>query len=145
MLLVHHSSLALIQTAARRSCRCLLLACNAQSFDNELGGFGDGSRGIKFPQPTRLELLLTAAYALPNRLGASDEDRAQGGKALHMAVKTLDCMARGGINDHIEGGFARYSTDRRWHVPHFEKVPEPCLCIGASLPCTLLSIQCRIG
>ena len=39
-----------------------------------------------------------------------------------MATKTLDCMARGGIYDHLGGGFHRYSTDERWLVPHFEKM-----------------------
>ena len=43
-------------------------------------------------------------------------------KALKTAVKTLECMARGGIYDHIGGGFSRYSTDRQWMIPHFEKM-----------------------
>ena len=42
--------------------------------------------------------------------------------ALHMAEHTLTCMYRGGIFDHIGGGFCRYSTDARWQVPHFEKM-----------------------
>ena len=42
--------------------------------------------------------------------------------ALHMVRHTLDKMARGGIYDHLGGGFARYSTDDRWLVPHFEKM-----------------------
>src|SRR5262249_13049036 len=42
--------------------------------------------------------------------------------ALHMVRLTLDKMARGGIYDHLGGGFARYSTDARWLVPHFEKM-----------------------
>ena len=42
--------------------------------------------------------------------------------ALHMARHTLDKMARGGIYDHLGGGFARYSTDERWLAPHFEKM-----------------------
>ena len=42
--------------------------------------------------------------------------------ALHMVRHTLDKMARGGIYDHLGGGFARYSTDERWLVPHFEKM-----------------------
>src|SRR3989344_2165918 len=43
-------------------------------------------------------------------------------EALSMAVDTLKAMARGGIYDQIGGGFSRYSTDERWHVPHFEKM-----------------------
>ena len=39
-----------------------------------------------------------------------------------MVTKTLDAMAAGGIYDHVGGGFARYSTDERWLVPHFEKM-----------------------
>ena len=39
-----------------------------------------------------------------------------------MALHTLSMMARGGIHDHVAQGFARYSTDKRWHVPHFEKM-----------------------
>jgi len=42
--------------------------------------------------------------------------------ALHMALHSLDRMATGGIYDHLEGGFARYSTDERWLIPHFEKM-----------------------
>ena len=42
--------------------------------------------------------------------------------ALQMVTTTLDAMAAGGIYDHIGGGFARYSTDERWLVPHFEKM-----------------------
>ena len=42
--------------------------------------------------------------------------------ALHMVRLTLDKMAAGGIYDHLGGGFARYSTDERWLVPHFEKM-----------------------
>ena len=43
-------------------------------------------------------------------------------KPLEMAEKTLQQMARGGMYDHIGGGFHRYSVDEHWHVPHFEKV-----------------------
>ncbi len=77
------------------------------SFDREWGGFG---RAPKFPQPDTLELLL--------RLHARDNDEA----ALAMATTTLDAMAAGGMYDHLGGGFHRYSVDRRWLVPHFEKM-----------------------
>ena len=43
-------------------------------------------------------------------------------RGLEMQLHTLDMMALGGIHDHVAGGFARYSTDKRWHVPHFEKM-----------------------
>jgi hypothetical protein len=80
-------------------------------FDPEWGGFGPAP---KFPRPTLVELCLRAA-----RLSGSDEDA---GAARHMAQRTLDAMAAGGIYDHIAGGFCRYSTDARWLVPHFEKM-----------------------
>ncbi len=80
-------------------------------FDPEWGGFGPAP---KFPRPTLVELCLRAA-----RLSESDED---GRAARHMAQRTLDAMAAGGIYDHIVGGFCRYSTDARWLVPHFEKM-----------------------
>ena len=71
------------------------------------GGFG---RSIKFPQESKLLLLL---YAWQR-----DDDEA----ALNVATKTLDAMASGGIYDQVGGGFHRYSTDRKWLVPHFEKM-----------------------
>ena len=76
-------------------------------FDAEWGGFGGAP---KFPQPAMLELLLLAAF----RTGRADVAGA--------VTTTLDAMAAGGIYDHLAGGFARYSTDRRWLVPHFEKM-----------------------
>ena len=78
-----------------------------QAFDGEWGGFG---RAPKFPQATFLELLFRA-YA-HNRSGPT----------LHMLTTTLDAMASGGIYDHLGGGFARYSVDAFWMVPHFEKM-----------------------
>ena len=76
-------------------------------FDPEWGGFG---RAPKFPQPSMVETLLLAA----SRTGRDD--------LLLAATTTLDAMAAGGIYDHLGGGFARYSTDRTWLVPHFEKM-----------------------
>ena len=76
------------------------------SFDKEYGGFGTAP---KFPTPHNLLLLLRAG-----KLADS--------KALRQAADfTLQQMYRGGIYDHIGGGFARYSTDREWLAPHFEK------------------------
>ena len=83
------------------------LAGLVDSFDPEWGGFG---RAPKFPQPVMLELAVRGAAAEP-------------GGAVGTAVRTtLDAMAAGGIYDHLGGGFARYATDRRWLVPHFEKM-----------------------
>jgi len=76
-------------------------------FDNRWGGFG---RAPKFPQPDLLELLLRAYL----RDGSDD--------TLGMVTVTLDAMAAGGMYDHLGGGFARYSTDTQWLVPHFEKM-----------------------
>ena len=76
------------------------------SFDAEYGGFGTAP---KFPAPHQLLFLLRYAHAR--------NDRA----ARAAAEKTLQQMARGGIFDQIGGGFARYSTDREWLAPHFEK------------------------
>jgi uncharacterized protein YyaL (SSP411 family) len=76
-------------------------------FDPEWGGFG---RAPKFPQPPMIETLLHAAV----RTGRAD--------LMEAVTTTLDAMAAGGIYDHLGGGFARYSTDRVWLVPHFEKM-----------------------
>jgi uncharacterized protein YyaL (SSP411 family) len=77
------------------------------SFDPEWGGFGSAP---KFPSTVRLEFLL--------RYHRRNSDQ----RALDMVTRTLDAMARGGIHDHVGGGFHRYSTDERWLVPHFEKM-----------------------
>jgi uncharacterized protein YyaL (SSP411 family) len=78
-----------------------------QVFDQRHGGFGTAP---KFPHAIDLRLLLRCWH----RFG--DEE------ALAMVRKTLDGMARGGIYDHLGGGFHRYSVDERWLVPHFEKM-----------------------
>jgi len=83
------------------------VAAIARGHDSEWGGFGDGT---KFPRPATLRLLLQYYR------------RAQDPTSLAMVVNTLDHMANGGIRDHIGGGFHRYTTDRRWRVPHFEKM-----------------------
>jgi uncharacterized protein YyaL (SSP411 family) len=78
----------------------------ASSFDAEWGGFGGAP---KFPQPMTIEFLLRM-----NARGAPG--------TLEMAERTLDKMARGGMFDQVGGGFARYSVDPVWLVPHFEKM-----------------------
>jgi uncharacterized protein len=79
----------------------------SRSFDPTHGGFGDAP---KFPHPMDLRVLLR------------QHARTGDAHALHMVRHTMDKMARGGIYDHLGGGFARYSTDDRWLVPHFEKM-----------------------
>jgi hypothetical protein len=87
-------------------------------FDPEWGGFGPAP---KFPQPTLVDLALRVAQGRPGP-GGDGGGTATGAGALGMATRTLDAMAAGGIHDHLGGGFARYSTDARWLVPHFEKM-----------------------
>ena len=78
-----------------------------RQFDPEWGGFGGAP---KFPQTMNLDGLLR----WHRRAGSST--------AIEMVTRTLDAMAAGGIYDHLGGGFARYSVDREWLVPHFEKM-----------------------
>jgi uncharacterized protein YyaL (SSP411 family) len=79
----------------------------AASFDEVHAGFGGAP---KFPAPMTLEFLLRAWRRTGND------------GTLEMVTRTLDAMADGGINDQLGGGFARYSTDAHWLVPHFEKM-----------------------
>jgi uncharacterized protein YyaL (SSP411 family) len=78
-------------------------------FDGEYGGFGDDQ---KFPQTGTLHFLL-------DHWSRTHDERAE-----MMVVKTLRAMAGGGMYDHVEGGFYRYSTTRDFSVPHFEKMLE---------------------
>jgi uncharacterized protein len=82
-----------------------------RSYDPKEGGFGDAP---KFPRPVTLDFL--------TRFYARDPKSESGKQALEMALFTLRKMAAGGMHDHIGGGFHRYSVDRYWHVPHFEKM-----------------------
>ena len=79
----------------------------ANRFDPDNGGFGNAP---KFPSTMSLELVLRAYFAT------------HAPEALTIVSTTLDAMASGGMFDHIGGGFARYSTDDNWLVPHFEKM-----------------------
>jgi uncharacterized protein YyaL (SSP411 family) len=81
------------------------------SFDRVNGGFGNAP---KFPQAPSLELLLRTAALL------SGTDAAK--HSLDMLIRQLTAMAKGGIYDHLLGGFARYSVDAQWVIPHFEKM-----------------------
>jgi hypothetical protein len=85
----------------------------SEEFDKEYGGFGSaarGFRGTKFPVPPYLQLL------------QSEVARTKSATTQTILRTTLDHMARGGIYDHLGGGFHRYSTERTWTVPHFEKM-----------------------
>lgn len=77
------------------------------SFDKENYGF---SLRPKFPQASKIETLLDIYTLSKNK------------KSLELATKTLKNMAYGGIYDQIEGGFYRYSVDKKWMIPHFEKM-----------------------
>ncbi len=81
----------------------------ASAYDAREGGFGGAP---KFPMPATIERLLRYWAFTPPK------DR----ETLEMAMITLTHIARGGIYDHIGGGFCRYSTDARWMIPHFEKM-----------------------
>jgi uncharacterized protein YyaL (SSP411 family) len=76
-------------------------------FEPRFGGFG---RAPKFPQAMTIDFLCRAYV------------RNRADETLHMIATTLDAMAAGGIHDQLGGGFARYSTDDAWLVPHFEKM-----------------------
>ncbi len=81
----------------------------AATFDANFGGFGDAP---KFPPSCALEFLMS-------RMADNSRDSAQ---AERIVRTTLERMARGGIYDQVGGGFARYSVDAHWLVPHFEKM-----------------------
>ena len=103
----------------------------AQGFDAIYGGFGGAP---KFPHPTQLELLLR--HSLLHRAGGSESDGGNDGNSdgesnsnsdnqnqsatmLHLSLRN---MAQGGLFDQLGGGFYRYSVDRQWCIPHFEKM-----------------------
>ncbi len=100
-----HTQPAAVDPAALGQARRAL----ESSFDRHRGGFGGAP---KFPPSMVLEWLL--------RRGATSASDAV--QARVMAERTLEAMARGGIRDQLGGGFARYSVDASWVVPHFEKM-----------------------
>jgi uncharacterized protein YyaL (SSP411 family) len=85
-----------------------------QRFDEAYGGFGPAP---KFPPHHALRLLIETI-----RRTGGNSDGSQTAAATRMLAGTLDNMARGGVYDHVGGGFHRYSTDRVWLLPHFEKM-----------------------
>jgi uncharacterized protein YyaL (SSP411 family) len=87
-------------------------------FDTLHGGFGNPARkfaGPKFPRPATLRFLL-------GEMRRGKGSKVKGEDAKPMLVRTLDRMAHGGIYDHLGGGFHRYTVERTWTVPHFEKM-----------------------
>ena len=101
-------------------------ACFSQlyeGFDSAKGGFGGAP---KFPRPSNLDFLFRCAamQGIKSDVGSA---------AVKMAAPTLSHMARGGIHDHIGGGFHRYSVDGEWFVPHFEKMlyDQAQICVNA--------------
>jgi len=78
-----------------------------KNIDEEFGGFNGAP---KFMMPNNLNFLL--------RYSVQEKQE----KSKDKILSTLDKMAYGGIFDHVEGGFSRYSVDERWHIPHFEKM-----------------------
>ena len=81
-----------------------------KSFDTKYHGFSNSSSNPKFPHASKIETLLDIYVVTKNK------------SALEIATKTLKSMAEGGIYDQIEGGFYRYSVNRDWMIPHFEKM-----------------------
>ncbi|XP_073945431.1 spermatogenesis-associated protein 20 isoform X2 [Choristoneura fumiferana] len=81
------------------------------AFEPDFGGFG---LAPKFPQCSIFNFLF--------HFYARDKSDPEGKQCLEMCLHTLTKMAKGGIHDHISSGFARYSVDNDWHVPHFEKM-----------------------
>lgn len=79
----------------------------SKSFDANFGGFG---KAPKFPPSQQIRTLLTINSTLHDAT------------SKEISEKTLDAMAKGGIYDHVGGGFSRYSVDAEWRVPHFEKM-----------------------
>ena len=81
----------------------------AENYDEEFAGFGEEP---KFPQPELLDFLLVQWRAT------------NAPRYYDIVTQTMRAMASGGMYDHVEGGFFRYSTTRDWTIPHFEKMSE---------------------
>jgi uncharacterized protein len=92
-----------------------VIAAVVERYDPEHGGFDfnpDAPDGPKFPVPSKINLMQTQIAARPP----------QAEQFAEMVDHTLERMAAGGLRDHLGGGFHRYSVDRYWLVPHFEKM-----------------------
>lgn len=79
----------------------------ADNFDSKFGGFGSAP---KFPRPVEIQLMLYHKKMLKE-----NKKRGEAKIDLSMVALTLQCMERGGIHDHVGGGFHRYSVDECWH------------------------------
>jgi uncharacterized protein len=100
------------------------VAALAADYDGQRGGFGGAP---KFPPSMVLEFLLRHSERPGRGPGGGEpdgeaQDGGAGGQALAMVTGTAHAMARGGVYDQLGGGFARYSVDAGWVVPHFEKM-----------------------
>ncbi len=87
----------------------------AQAHDDEAGGFG---RAPKFPPAMTLDFLL----AIRNTRAVEEQRPSLARRLDEVMLTSLSAMARGGLFDHVGGGFSRYCVDREWIVPHFEKM-----------------------
>jgi len=107
----------------------------SKSYDSEFGGY---SKAPKFPQPSNILTMFKLA-SWPDEA----EDRRK--RELEMNLHTLVMMDKGGIHDHISKGFARYSTDAKWHVPHFEKMlyDQAQLAVVYSIAFKLTGLACH--
>jgi uncharacterized protein YyaL (SSP411 family) len=106
-------------TALPENAANVVLEQMERQYDSRYGGFGFGT---KFPHPEALDLVIASFWQTRDPFWQE------------MATRTLDGMAERGMFDQIEGGFFRYSTDRAWHTPHFEKLSD----VNAALICTYL-------
>lgn len=79
----------------------------SQSYDSHYGGFGSAP---KFPRPVEIQLMLYYSKKIGDAGQLNEAKETQ-----QMVFFTLQCMAKGGIHDHVGGGFHRYSVDERWH------------------------------
>ena len=105
--------LILKKTELKRELVTQTVTAIEETFDQKHGGVdfsANAPDSPKFPVPVKLSVLQYAA---------ARDDNEQAGQIVQ---QTLEAIVRGGIHDHLGGGFHRYSTDRQWHVPHFEKM-----------------------
>ncbi|GKC08309.1 spermatogenesis-associated protein 20 isoform X2, partial [Tanacetum coccineum] len=86
----------------------------SESYDPKYGGFGSAP---KFPRPSEPYSMIYQSKKLEESGKTSEAE-----EHLKKVSFSLQCMSRGGVHDHVGGGFHRYSVDECWHVPHFEKM-----------------------